>query len=317
MYNLIRFFNQNRKKIFWIILIIVFLLLLIQLLDWISQNKTSKVGNIVNNSVINSKSNELVTDKSLVSGQTISSSNLELATNTINKFVNYCNNKEFQKAYDMLTDDCKEVMFSSINSFERIYYNGNFNGEKKSITIENWIGNTYKVNFTGDILSTGDLTNLATNEDYITIIENEDEFKLNINGYISRKELNKSKKYEGLEITIETVDTYMDYEIYNLSIINDTEHAIFLGDCNNTEAIYLLDSYEMKYDFYGNEIAQNQLIISSNNKTNLSIKFSNVFSSTRKIEKLIFSEVIFNYNQYYRMENKEDYEGIYKFIIDC
>ena len=317
MYNLIRFFNQNRKKIFWIILIIVFLLLLIQLLDWISQNKTSKVGNIVNNSVINSKSNELVTDKSLVSGQTISSSNLELATNTINKFVNYCNNKEFQKAYDMLTDDCKEVMFSSINSFERIYYNGNFNGEKKSITIENWIGNTYKVNFTGDILSTGDLTNLATNEDYITIIENEDEFKLNINGYISRKELNKSKKYEGLEIKIETVDTYMDYEIYNLSIINDTEHAIFLGDCNNTEAIYLLDSYEMKYDFYGNEIAQNKLIISSNNKTNLSIKFSNVFSSTRKIEKLIFSEVIFNYNQYYRMENKEDYEGIYKFIIDC
>ena len=97
----------------------------------------------------------------------------------------------------------------------------------------------------------------------------------------------------------------MDYEIYNLSIINDTEHAIFLGDCNNTEAIYLLDSYEMKYDFYGNEIAQNQLIISSNNKTNLSIKFSNVFSSTRKIEKLIFSEVIFNYNQYYRMETKQ------------
>lgn len=317
MYNLIRFFNQNRKKIFWIILIIVFLLLLIQLLDWIAQNRTNQDIIISNNSSINDKADELVTDKSLVSGQTISSSYLNSATDVINKFVDYCNKGELQKAYNMLTDECKEVMFSNVNSFKRIYYDGNFNGEKKSCTIENWLGNTYKVNFTGDILSTGDLKNLGTTEDYITIVESGDEYKININEFISRKESNKSTEYNGVEIKIETIDTYMDYEIYNLSVINNTENSIFLGDCNNSKSIYLLDNNDMKYYFYGNEIAQNQLIITSNNKTNIKIKFSNSFSSSRKIKKLMFSEVIFDYNQYYRMENKEDYEGIYKLGIDC
>lgn len=315
MYNLIRFFNQNRKKIFWIILIIVFLFLLIQLLDWIAQNKTNEEIIVVNNQT-NNKANELVTDKSLVSGQTISSSYLNLATDTINEFIDYCNNGELQKAYDMLTDECKEEMFSTIDSFKRIYYDGNFNGEKKSCTIENWVGNTYRINLTGDILSTGNLKNSGTNQDYITIVELDDEIKLNINGYISRKNSNKSTKHDGLEIKIETIDTYMDYEIYNLSIINDTEHAIYLGDCNDTEAIYLLDSYEMKYKFYGNEIAQNQLIISSNSKRNLRIKFSNTYSSNRNIKKLVFSKMIFNYNEYVMTENKEDYEGIYKIGID-
>lgn len=317
MYNLIRFFNQNRKKIFWIILIIVSLLLLIQLLDWIAQNKTEQEMIIVNDSSINDKANELVTDKSLVSGQTISSSYLNKATDTINEFVNYCNNGELQKAYDMLTEECKEEIFSSIDSFRTIYYDGNFNGEKKSCTIENWVGNTYRINLTGDILSTGDIENSGTNQDYITIVQQNDEIKLNINGYISRKNCNKFSNYEGLEIKIETIDTYMDYEIYNLSIINDTEHAIYLGDCNDTEAIYLLDSYEMKYKFYGNEVAQNQLIISSNSKKNLKIKFSNTYSSNRNIKKLVFSKMIFNYNEYVMTENKNDYEGIYKFGIDC
>lgn len=318
MYNLIRFFNQNRKKIFWIILIIVFLFLFIQLLDWIAQNKKNQGEIIVNNSTNNSyDAGELVTDKSLVSGQTISSSYLNSATDAINEFVNYCNNGELQKAYNMLTDECKEVMFSTVDSFRRIYYEGNFNGEKKSCTIENWVGNTYRINLTGDILSTGDLTNLGTKEDYITIIEQDNECKLNINGYISRKNPNTSTKHNGLEIKIETIDTYIDYEIYNLSIINDTEHAIFLGDCNDTEAVYLVDSNDMKYEFYGNEIAQNQLIISSNSKRNLEIKFSNAFSSSREIKSLVFSKMIFNYNEYYMTEDKEDYEGIYEFSIDC
>ncbi len=317
MYNLIRFFNQNRKKIFWIILIIVSFLLLIQLLDWIAQNKTKQDIIIPNNSSSNEKADELVTDKSLVSGQTISSSYLNSATDTINEFVNYCNNGEIQKAYNMLTDECKEVMFSTVDSFKRIYYDGNFNGEKKSCTIENWTGNIYRVNLTGDILSTGDLTNSGANQDYITIIEQDDECKLNINGYISRKKPNKSKKHNGLEIEIETIDTYMDYEIYSISIINETEYAIYLGDCNDSEAIYLLDSNNMKYKFYGNEVAQNQLIISSNSKSNLKIKFSNAYSSSKNIRSLVFSRMIFNYNDYYKTENKEDYEGIYKFSIDC
>lgn len=314
MNNLRRFFNQNRKKIIWITLIIVFLFLVLKLLDTLSGNKADENLIISNNN--DNKINELITEKSLTSGQIISSSKLKSDTDVINEFINYCNNGEIQNAYNMLTDECKEVMFPNIDAFRTIYYNGNFNGEEKSCTIENWAGDIYRINLTGNILSTGDLTNTGIIQDYITLIEKDDEYKLNVNGYISRKIDNKSTRHNGLEVKIQTIDTYMDYEIYNLTIINDTDHFIFLGDCNDTDSIYLLDGYEMKYYFYGNEIAQNQLIISSNSETNLEIKFSNAFSSNRKLESLVFSKMIFNYNEYQETEDKENYEGIYIFKIE-
>ena len=51
MYNLIRFYNQNRKKIIKIILVIVFIIGLIQLLDFFSkrENKNEEVSNEINN----------------------------------------------------------------------------------------------------------------------------------------------------------------------------------------------------------------------------------------------------------------------------
>ena len=45
MYKLIRFYNQNRKKIFKIILIIVLIIGLIQLLNYFAKNPQNK-GNI-------------------------------------------------------------------------------------------------------------------------------------------------------------------------------------------------------------------------------------------------------------------------------
>ena len=172
MNNLRRFFNQNRKKIIWITLIIVFLFLVLKLLDTLSGNKADENLIISNNN--DNKINELITEKSLTSGQIISSSKLKSDTDVINEFINYCNNGEIQNAYNMLTDECKEVMFPNIDAFRTIYYNGNFNGEEKSCTIENWAGDIYRINLTGNILSTGDLTNTGIIQDYITLIEKDD-----------------------------------------------------------------------------------------------------------------------------------------------
>lgn len=317
MYKLIRFYNQNRKSIIKVILIIAFIILVIQLLNWLA--KISKENEIKEqNNIINTEDtiNEIVSDKSLISGESLSSTKLEEDTEIINQFVKFCNEGNINSAYELLTDECKEEIFPSIEDFNNIYYSKLFGGDKKIHTIENWIGNTYQVRYTGDILSTGKLDNDETKQDYITIIKENDAKKLNINNYIKRTELNKVTEYEDIKVTVTNIDTYMDYEIYSLTVENNSKNNILLDTSDDTKSVYLLDSKDMKYYFFGNEVIENRLFVRSNLKNSLKIKFNNSYSSSRKIESLIFSKFVLNYNEYKDFEDKEEYNNFYKFNVD-
>ena len=307
MYKLIRFYNQNRRKILMTILIIVFILGIIQLLNYITKvNKEQKVNQ--DNSMIESNNieQELISDKSAVSGNSVSSTKLKKDADVINEFVKYCNDGNINSAYNLLTEECKEEMFPTIEDFNSIYYSKLFNSYKTH-TIENWIGNTYKINFTGDILSTGDLSSNESKQDYITVVKEDGESKLNINNYIGRNNLNKTTEYKDVKATVTRIDTYMDYEVYNLSIQNNSENDILLDTSNDTKSVYLLDSKEMKYYFYSNEIVENRLIVKSKFTNDIQIKFSNSYSSSRRIDSLVFSKFVLNYDEYKDLENKEEY----------
>ena len=78
MYKLIRFYNQNRRKIIKIILIIVFIIAIIQLLNYFSKrdNRSEKSINNENiNNVIYGK--EVISDKSAVTGDGVSEKQLK------------------------------------------------------------------------------------------------------------------------------------------------------------------------------------------------------------------------------------------------
>lgn len=317
MYRLMRYYNQNRKKIWMTILIIVFILGGIQLLNYLA--KENKLSNVNKNNNINNQNNikqELVSDKSSISGDTISSTTLNKNVEVINEFVKYCNENNLNSAYKMISEDCKEEMFPTIQDFYNIYYSKLFGGEKKIHTIENWIGDIYQVRFSGDILSTGNLSNNETKQDYITIDIENGEKKLNINNYIGRTNTNKTTEFQDVKITVDKVDTYMDYEIYNLSIQNNSENDILLDTSDDTKSVYLLDSKNMKYYFYSNEILQNKLIVESGFKKSLQIKFTNSYSSSRKIKSLVFSKFVTNYDEYKNLENKEEFKDLSIFEVN-
>ena len=250
----------------------------------------------------------MISDKSISNGKRLSDSKLNEDIDIIKKFIEFCNNKEFEEAYDLLTDECKEEMFSNLNDFVNIYYTSLFNGEEKNYTIENWSSNTYQVNFIGDILSTGKVDEVKNKQDYITIVnQGNNEYKININNYIGRTNINRQTEHENIKINIESKDTYNDYEIYNISVENNTNNIVLLDTGDNPKSVYLLDDKDMKYYFYNNEIVQNKLIIKDGLKSKLKVKFYNSYSSTRSIEQLIFSKVILNYNEYKELEDKTQY----------
>lgn len=316
MYKLIRFYNQNRKKIIKIILIIVLILVIIQLLNNISKNKSNNTNFETNISSNNEYSQQLISDKSAISGGKISSDELQNDVAVIDKFIKYCNKQDINSAYELLTDECKEEMFPTVEDFDNIYYSKVFGGEKKTYTVENWTGDIYQVRITGDILSTGKLDNTETKQDYITIVDKDSEYKLNINNYIGRTNVDKTTLYEDVEINVISKDTYMDYEIYNFSISNNSENTVMLDTGDNAKSVYLLDSKDVKYYFYGNEISNNRLIIQSKYKNNIEIKFMNSYSSSRKIKYLIFSRLVLNYDEYKNLENKSDYSDLYEFKVE-
>ena len=117
--------------------------------------------------------------------------NLKNATDTIYKFVDYCNKQEIEKAYNLITEECKQQMYPTLDAFKNAYYGDVFNGKQRTCTIENWVGDIYKVRMGEDILSTGKDTGYAK-EDYITIKKVDNEYKLNINNYIGTTKIEKT-----------------------------------------------------------------------------------------------------------------------------
>ena len=317
MYKLIRYYNQNKDKILKTILIIVFIIGIIQLLNYFLKENNNQI--IPNLNIIQSNNQineELISDKSVISGQSISSTKLQQDTEIINEFVEKCNEQDFKGAYDLLTDECKEVMFPTLQDFYDIYYISIFNNEKRLHTIENWSGNIYQVRFTEDLLATGKITGNETKQDYITIIREDEDIKLNINSYIGRENSNKKTEHKNIEMTVISIDKYMDYEIYNLSITNNSENTILLDTSDNAKSVYLLDRNNMKYYFYNNEIVDVSLIVESQFSTKLQIKFDNPYISTRKIKNLVFSHLVLNYGQYLDVKDITDFQNFYEFRVD-
>lgn len=319
MYNIIRFYNQNRKKLLKIILIIVFVIALIQLLNYLvkvnQENVESK--NIIENALerTNTAKDALISNKSIISDTNVSEKNMETEINIIDDFINYCNNKDINNAYNLLTEECKELMYPTVEDFYKSYYSITFNNENKTYTIENWSGNTYQVMITEDILLTGKVNNSITRQDYMTIISKDGEKRLNINSYIGRKKINKITTKNYIEFVILNKDIYMDYEVYNFKVTNNSNNKILLDNCQNTKSVYLLDGKDVKYYFYNNEIIENRFIIESSYTNNLNIKFNRSYSPSRSVEKMVFSNVILNYDEYNKLDDKTNYKDVYKLEV--
>lgn len=313
MFRLVRWYNQNRGK-FWLVILVVFaIIFFIQVANnFYKQQNTNK--NVSSNkstskNEINDKiSGTLEDTTSLVDGYGVSKKTLENATSIIDNFINYCNNGKVEEAYNLLTDECKEELFPSLESFKNKYYDNVFN-TYKTYTVQNWIGSTYKVKLMEDALATGKIeSNSSYLQEHITVIEKASEYKLNINNYVGRTEINKTKTINDITINIISKETYMDYSEYTMKIQNNTQNTILLDNGEETDTIYLLDENDVEeYANFG-EILYSTLKLVPNEAKTYTFKFSNTYSNTRVMKYLVFKNVIMNYDEYEKTIDKSNYK---------
>ena len=90
---------------------------------------------------------------------------------------------------------------------------------------------TYKITYYEDnLLATGGTGANNNFEDYITIINQDGERKLNINNFIKNQEINKTQVTNNIEITIKSKKVYRSYEQYKIAIKKDAQrHLLKLG----------------------------------------------------------------------------------------
>lgn len=301
MNRLKRFYNQNSKGIWTLAIIIAFFLVLLKLLNlWSAKkiNEEYKNNSSSINSILQTENNiNLESEKSVVTGEKKVSSNLNKEVQTIQEFLNSCENKDTTKAYEMLTDECKEQLYNSEDEFVEQYCNINFKDNSMNFNIENWVNSTYKVKMFDDIMSTGKYEDGPVIQDYITVEKEKNEYKLNINNYIGKNLLNKETTKNNITIKVINRNIYMDYEMYDLEVKNNTENDILLDTKENLESMYIKDTKNVKYSSYSHEISLADLYVQKGQKRNLKIKYYSSYNSGKKIKEIGFSNVIMEYNK--------------------
>lgn len=290
MNRLIRFYNQNRYMIWIVVLTTAGIIALLQILNKFAYEKN--ISNNVNGaSIINTST--INSNYSVITGKEVKQDVVE----EIEKFISLCNNKQIEKAYEMLSKECKEILYPTLEDFTKNYYNKIFN-TKKTYTYQAWITknniHTYRVNFTEDMLATGTPSKTSI-LDYYTFVKNdENEIKLNINNFVGIKNMNNTTTYDNITIRTIRKKIYMDYEIYDIEVLNNTQDTIRLDDLKSTKSVYLEDENNQKYYWYSHEILENDITIRKGVKQEVYIKFNKSYNPNNEVRKMVFSNIKIN-----------------------
>ena len=210
----------------------------------------------------------------------------------IGKFVDKCNEKDYEAAYNILSEDCRNNVFPDIEYF-KTYVNYVFDS-KKIFNIQNFsnIDNTYvySVTILDDILATG-FNNEKDIEYYVekyVIKNNNGTLELSIREYIGRDELTYIYEDEDMKIKITSVDKQYDTVIYNLNITNKSDKTIVYSDYTEDYEIALNTSEGIKRR--SDEILT-PVILEEGESKDFSVKYIIFFDANTKITGLIFDYI--------------------------
>lgn len=315
MNKLIRLFNQNIGKIITGVLAVSFILLVINVLNNVEKENNEKARNNIENKLTSSsKNNTKNYDKestSLISGEKVSDQYQGTFAKLIDNFLKFCTEGNYEKAYNMLSDECKNELYPSSNNFTDKYCKNKFVGNRK-YSFQSWTAKEpyiYKIKIFEDMLATGK-ANTEYIEDYYTIVEQDGEYKLNISSFIGNANKNIETTNNGIKIKIKNIKVYLNYLIYNLQVENNTEHIVCLDRRKATNETYLVDKSGASYMALLHENTHEDLVVEPNEKKDIEIKFSCVYQENTNILGLVFSKVIPNYDLY--KQNIKEYKDFYQ-----
>ena len=152
---------------------------------------------------------------------------------TVEEYFNYCNSKNYEQAYNILTDQCKEYLYDNELSLFQEYVDSIFT-QNKIYNLQNYSNidgiYVYDLIILDDIESTGTTEGYEPYKEKIALRKEGNEFKISNQGYIESKTYNKFAEDENLKVTIKSKDVSYRREGYNVTITNKTDKYLVLVD---------------------------------------------------------------------------------------
>lgn len=309
MHKLLRFYSQNRLKVWAIILGIIFILVIIQVLNSISKRQMEEQNrNILEQET--TLSNVVSYDnqsQSIISEENVPEQYREDFGNLINQFFTYCINDEPRKAYNLLAQETIDVLYPTEQIFESSYCSEKFAGDKE-FSFQNWIKSgdlyIYQVRIFDNMLATG-ISNDTYYEDYVTITPEDGEYKLNINNLIAVKDIFQNYSNDALEVTVRDSQVFMNYEIYSFEITNTSDKTVLVDSREDTNTTYLTDDTGNRYSSLLYENNEEELTLAPGETKRISIRFNDTYREGLVITQITFGDIILDKDAY---ENGDEVE---------
>lgn len=296
MNKLIRLYNQNRKFFMIVIVSIIACLIGIYMLNQFYKNQQ-----YYNNPLYNNGNYTLGDIQSIEENrhEISNGENQDLIQyagrkSLIEQFVGFCNNKEYENAYNLVSDECKQKDFPNVQAFKEKYVDEIFN-ENKTCNIQAWSNETYLVKITEDLLATGKTSDESYIEEYITIASGN---RLNINSYIGSRELNLKNNKANVDISLKKIYYYIDYATIDINVKNQRKTPILLDSYDESGNIYLEDDLDLQYkcDNYGEDNLD--FVVEADLDKDFTLKFKLPYSKISAIKSICFNKILADYNQY-------------------
>ncbi len=320
-----RFYSKYKQLIWFIIAVIILFLLVMKSYDKAlkkagdsgGNNKATAISKNVSNenlsntiktissnynSNTNQKDKESAKQKSMEELQ----KNIKSKTDTIETFILLCNNKQPELAYELLSQDCKSEIYPTLQEFCTNYYDGIFK-TNKIYKIEKFKNNTYKIAYSNNSLETGiqDSTQII---DYITVIEQNNEYALNISKLINVESSNLYAQNSYFNISVINKIVYMDYEEYTLKVKNIIKADIYLNK-DDGSSLYLLNSKNQKFEIITQEYVDADYFVQSESEKIIKLKFNKKFGDSEEYKSMNFENIRIVNKEYYNEPTNNNSQG--------
>lgn len=210
----------------------------------------------------------------------------------IAEFVEKCNEKDYENAYNLLSEECRNNEYGDIELF-KLYVDSVF-PNKKIFNIQNFSNKdnvyVYIVTILNDILASG-MNNETDNETYSEkfVIKDEDgQLKLSIRQYIGREECTYIYEDEYMKIKIESVDIKYDNVKYNLKITNKSDYYLVFSDYTVDYEISIDTSEGLKRR--SDEVLE-PITVYDNETGEFSVKYTVFFDENTKVLGMLFDYI--------------------------
>lgn len=212
----------------------------------------------------------------------------------IEEYIGYCNEGNYQKAFNMLSEDCRKYEFNDdVQEFMKHVLIKMPTPKKYSI--QNYSSTKYgkrnmyiyEIKYIDDLLATG-LTNTTYNytSENLTFYEGEDGLEMNAGNYLYHTDIKSISENEYLKIDV--VDKVVNYSIesYKVKFTNRSNYTIVIADGEEQEEVVLRLPQENR-----NRTSLNKIVLEPSQAKEVTFIFPKFVDDGDESQAMLFSSI--------------------------